>query len=75
MSLKLKSFSQPDQLKRFQPEILVRLLEPFRLFFAIVLLATRGLHQHRRFRLGHVRFHGMPLFAAPFGPKASPWGV
>ena len=33
MALKLKSFSQPDQLKRFQPEILFRLLEPFRLFF------------------------------------------
>ena len=33
MPLKLKSFSQPDQLKRFQPEILLRLFEPFRLFF------------------------------------------
>lgn len=33
MPLKLKSFSQPDQLKRFQPGILSPLLEPFRLFF------------------------------------------
>lgn len=33
MALKLKSFSQPDQLKRFQPEVLFRLLEPHRLFF------------------------------------------
>jgi len=33
MALKLKSFSQPDQLKRFQPGILIRLLEPHRLFF------------------------------------------
>lgn len=33
MPLKLKSFSQPDQLKRFQPGILSLLLEPFRLFF------------------------------------------
>jgi hypothetical protein len=32
MALKLKSFSQPDQLKRFQPEGLLRLLEPYRLF-------------------------------------------
>src|SRR6516162_168288 len=33
MALKLRSFSQPDQLKRFQPGILIRLLEPHRLFF------------------------------------------
>lgn len=33
MALKLKSFSQPDQLKRFQPEVLFRLVEPHRLFF------------------------------------------
>ena len=33
MALKLKSFSQPDQLKRFQPENLLRLVEPHRLFF------------------------------------------
>jgi hypothetical protein len=33
MALILKSFSQPDQLKRFQPENLIRLLKPYRLFF------------------------------------------
>lgn len=33
MALKLKSFSHPDQLKRFQPENLIRLLEPHRSFF------------------------------------------
>ena len=33
MALKLKSFSQPDQLKRFQPENLLRLVEPHRLLF------------------------------------------
>ncbi len=33
MPLKLKSFSQPDRLKRFQPGILSLLLEPFRHFF------------------------------------------
>ena len=33
MALRLKSFSQPDQLERFQPETLLRLIEPHRLFF------------------------------------------
>ncbi len=33
MSLKLKSFAQPDLLKRIQPENLIRLLDPHRLFF------------------------------------------
>ncbi len=33
MALKLKSFSQPDLLKRIHPETLIRLLEPHRLFF------------------------------------------
>ena len=33
MALRLKSFSQPDQLKRFQPENLLQLVEPHRLFF------------------------------------------
>ena len=37
MALKLKSFCQPDQLKRFQPENLIRLLDPYRLF-----LDTKG---------------------------------
>ena len=33
MALKLKSFAQPDLLKRIQPQNLIRLLEPHRLFF------------------------------------------
>ena len=35
MALKLKSFAQPDLLKRIQPQNLIRLLEPHRLFFAM----------------------------------------
>jgi hypothetical protein len=33
IALKLKSFAQPDLLKRIQPKNLIRLLEPHRLFF------------------------------------------
>jgi hypothetical protein len=33
MALRLKSFSQPDQLRRFQQETLLRLIEPHRVFF------------------------------------------
>lgn len=33
MALKLKSFAQPDLLKRIQAEHLLQLLEPYRLFF------------------------------------------
>jgi len=33
VSLKLKSFAQPDWLKRIQPQNLLQLLEPHRLFF------------------------------------------
>jgi hypothetical protein len=35
MALKLKSFAQPDLLKRIQPQHLLQLLEPYRLFFDI----------------------------------------
>jgi len=35
MSLKFKSFAQPDLLKRIQPQNLLRLLEPYRLFFEL----------------------------------------
>lgn len=38
MALRLRSFSHPDVLKQFQPEILIRLLETSRLFFE-----TKGL--------------------------------
>ncbi len=45
MALKLRSFAEADQLKRFQPDTLIRLLDPHRLFFEMkgfALPATEG---------------------------------
>jgi len=45
MALKLRSFAEADQLKRFQPDSLIRLLDPHRLFFdmkGFALPATEG---------------------------------